>query len=364
MLLPLRLRLRSSSTAELPDPYLHNPWYRKSRQVKAALHLASAALPIRCCAGTNQELHQALSKLEAATAIVIDRSALATLLLTRNVALLKKISFPLKISYGTLRNLRQFYLDQRVSKEQGFVLKEGDRFIFRETDITQRRQYVDNIKELVDVLEEVATVEEGRAFASIAKHDRDRIKNVFGRSCGESIALAKAQGHVLWLDDLPLNHLAAGSYQVSTIWTQALASYFFDKELISEGEFYPLSFQLLKATYTSTRVVPNLLYYFGKKASWSTDDSNLASLLAWFSNADIPAQVNTWIASNVILHVMTTVSDQTIGDKFISAILTYIRARFDGQTLLEAFRGQIASEWTTHQIDIQRLDRLISECLQ
>ncbi len=35
MLLPLRLRLRlslrSSSTAELPNPYLHNPWYRKSK---------------------------------------------------------------------------------------------------------------------------------------------------------------------------------------------------------------------------------------------------------------------------------------------------------------------------------------------
>ncbi|MGD9722854.1 MAG: hypothetical protein AB7O59_22075, partial [Pirellulales bacterium] len=37
--LPLRLRLRSSGTREpkskqrYPNPYLHNPWYRKSRLV-------------------------------------------------------------------------------------------------------------------------------------------------------------------------------------------------------------------------------------------------------------------------------------------------------------------------------------------
>jgi hypothetical protein len=327
-------------------------------------HLASERIAIRCCRGTNAELAKSLEDLGQAKTIVVDASALATLFLSRSYRFLKDIPLQLVVSFGAYRSLRQLYIERLNSTGQGFLTKVGDRFVFQEENVEARQKYLDDFGEFIQLLESLALIEEGRAFAKIPREEREKIDHLFGRASGESIALAQADDRILWLDDLPLAQHAGATFGVRCAWTQSVLCHGYERTWLSEDVFATVSLELIQFGYTVTRLVPNIVCAAGKRANWSLSDRHFRTALSWFGNGDVPAARVAWAAANVIVDVMTIVVDPTQSDEIVAALLHEVSSRHDGQSLLKKFREDLDASWKTVAVDAERLKCVIDHAIK
>lgn len=326
-------------------------------------HLASERLAIRCCQESSDELSKALANIAKATTVVIDGSALATLFLSKSFRCLNDIPLQPVVSYGTYRALRQLYMERLNSGGQGFLGKVGDRFVFQKDDPEARNRYLENMAEFVGIIESKCKIVGGQDFAKISKQERDKVEHLFGRPCGESIALAMNDESVLWLDDLPVAQLSASTYRVKYAWTQAVICHGCESGWFSEDLLVTVSLELLQLGYTATQLVPKIVCDAGRRADWSLEDRHFRTALSWFGNGDVPPKRLAWVASNVVAIAMSEPSESIQGDKVILALLREVGGRHDGQTLLKQFCDSLDTGWKLVPVDIERLRGLIKQMI-
>ncbi|MDB5107245.1 MAG: Transcription elongation factor, GreA/GreB family [Candidatus Binatus sp.] len=231
--------------------------------------------PIKCCAGTAEELELALGAFERANAVVLDLTAIATLCMLGRLSLLATWPRQFVVSQSTLAELRRLAFEENLRLPPGFSASINGNGIGQRADI--------QLKGLADALQSVCRVRDGSVLASINAQRRDRMVGFFGRHGAESIVIASMPGHVLWTDDRILADFAKIEFGVRRVWTEAALQARAQAGNLDPTELATAGTKLAGWGYTFTTPSVETLMRAGTAAVWNPDQFPLKQALDQFA---------------------------------------------------------------------------------
>ncbi|MBI1904375.1 MAG: hypothetical protein HYS13_25040 [Planctomycetia bacterium] len=302
-------------------------------------HLAAdESLPIRCSSGTDDEYSAATEAVETRRPMIVDATALSTLLLTGFFRELHSLPFEFVVSSGTVVEFRRRYFAKLNSpSEGGFLTKNAHQYVLireRPEDIQAR---VGELLVFLDVIRSRMRCEEGLALAALAPDRRRRLVSLFGRPEAETIALAEQRGYVLWTDDLCGALVANDSQKVRRVWTEFVAKWAADNGKISSVSFNRLAVALLGFGYFYTRVSGELAVWCAAEADWEATHPSFAAVLKWLSNPFTKPQGIASVAA-VLLREAGRRTSALRADAVTLEILAKVNQRPDGKHIIDGLR--------------------------
>jgi hypothetical protein len=226
---------------------------------------------IRTCNGSAQEKAAALDALNSADAAVLDATAIATLGMLENPAVLNSWPTQLVVSQATVNALREAVAGLALeTTESGYIAKEGSRLVLTTEPAGRKQERVERLRCFVALLESRCRVETCPDVAGLPPDQRKVLIGVFGYHGVESIFLARSDRRVLWTDDWVVGAFAAGEYAVRRVWTQAALAWAADHGLGLDA-FIEASSKLTGWRYVFTGLNVGILVKCGALANWKPD---------------------------------------------------------------------------------------------
>ncbi len=256
--------------------------------IDALYHLAaSPGLPIRCCIGSLDEKASTLEALRSSERIVLELTALGTLLLLGVEQRLRDWPTRLVVSQGTIQELRGLIERRRLGRPSGRLVKVEKGYAFVEQDAEAWRSELARLEALMDFLESSCEVRGCRALAFLDAERRENLIKGFGQHGAESMLLASGPGHVLWTDDLVLAGIAKELFGVSRIWTQLAIEARVAAGSLDESVYLDASARLAGGGYEFTSLSRRIIARAGEMAEWDANRWPLEQALDQFGNENI-----------------------------------------------------------------------------
>lgn len=228
----------------------------------------SEDLPIRCCAGTDEELRATLTDLERCTEIVLDITALMAVKWLRLEECLA--SRRLVISHGTKQQVRSHIDDLRRngprrawhSPSPGLVRESRESANAYDVESARWEKFWDWVNSrcvAVDCPE----------LANVDAPTRDEWIESLGLPAAQSIALAAKPGRLLWTDDHAVFMLGSGELHIPRTWTQPLAMVQCATGEIGAEIATEITARLLGMRYVATRYDTDVVVKSAALARWN-----------------------------------------------------------------------------------------------
>jgi hypothetical protein len=280
-------------------------FYIASKKNKSMLetmnHIAGTPdIKLKCCEGSDEELESAANVIEKAKAVVLDSSAIVTLLFTRTYKIIKEFPVEIIISKGTIEELKSADILTFVSKEDVISYTAEGLVKTSAEDIEKARN---RVKELVRFMEDNCIIESGLIITQLEKTRRDKLLQLFGRPGVESMMLAAESERVLWTDDLATSLLAKTEFGCGRIWTQFVFEYFKTKKIVPSEVETELAVQLMGMEYYYTRPNVDIVMKAVEKGNWDTENYPLKQVLNWFGDEKVKLEGLFYIGSQVIKEI-------------------------------------------------------------
>ena len=253
---------------------------------EAVLNLAiSPSGLVKCCEGSREEYDRAAKTLESCSTVVLDMSAISSLLLLNELDILKNCSIDLVVSTNTVNELRRMIANKAPlgNWESATLLKTDTGHALLESSSEEKKFFVEKLRNLVDILESACKVEPCMSLAELEPEERDELLQVFGRYGAEAVLLARMPGAVLWTDDLVQAKLARTEYGVSRVWTQLVIEKCAESTIVKPEVFFDASAKLFGYGYYFTSLNPNTIRQAGIIAEWKIDKWPFSQALSFLA---------------------------------------------------------------------------------
>ncbi|MYE61432.1 MAG: GreA/GreB family elongation factor [Candidatus Dadabacteria bacterium] len=257
---------------------------------EAVLNLATSPSGlVKCCEGSREEYNSAAETLGSCSTVVLDMSAISSLLLLDELDILKNWSIDFVVSTNTVNELRRMIANKAPlgSWESATLLKTDTGHALSESSSEEKKFFVEKLRNLVDTLETTCRVESCIALAELEPEERDELLQVFGRYGAEAVLLARMPGAVLWTDDLVQAKLAKSKYGVSRVWTQVVIEKCVELSIVEPEVFFDASAKLFGYGYFFTRLNPNIIRQAGIIAEWKIDKWPFSQVLSFLAEEPV-----------------------------------------------------------------------------
>ncbi len=229
-------------------------------------------IEIRCCNGSATERDAAFAAMDSAEAVVLEASALATLGLLENPALLSGFPGELVVSQGTVNALRELVSEVAMqSGKGGYIVKDETGLALIEETEEKKRDRIGRLRRFVASVESRCRVEVCTEVAALPPDRRKVLAGVFGHHGTESILLARSNRRVLWTDDWVVAGFAVGEYGVRRAWTQAALGWAATRKGLNANHFQEASAKLIGWGYSFSGLNVGILVKCGILANWGPD---------------------------------------------------------------------------------------------
>jgi predicted Zn-dependent protease/transcription elongation GreA/GreB family factor len=208
---------------------------------------------IRCAPPQIEVLANTLATLGNKGTVVLDLTALATLLLlqiTRQV--LTSTAFRFVISPATFTELQQLRAQSRFSKAHGTMYYDKGQHYFTETTEEQSEEQKAAFEEYMQCVETNVNVISVPQLSTLTAERRDLLEKILGRYGLESALLALSPGYVWWTDDFAAGEVAKSELGVERVWTQAILEHTANLGLLDRGVVDEAYAKLVGFNYQST----------------------------------------------------------------------------------------------------------------
>jgi tetratricopeptide (TPR) repeat protein len=320
-------------------------------------------LRLWCREGTNEELEGVKTALTVMNEIVVDETALVTIM--QHERYKEVVKFPVKfiISEGTLHNIENWdILRYNPETMKGWVGKEGDKLVFTPSDPCQMTQEQLKARAFVDIIRKQFNVESGIIVSQLDSHKRNVDIELLGQPCLESIMLARKPGRVLWTDDLVTGIISQKTFGCQRIWTQIVFEYFAEKGIIAWDIAQSVTLNLLEWDYWFTSLNAKLALLAVEKSEWDIGKGPLKQVLRHFGKEDVVLNVGfanlakgflkgIWEkdtlgirAQALTLRMLTELAGRKGGGQFVTALNMYIPKLFGmdvitAKKVMDVFKG-------------------------
>lgn len=252
-------------------------------------HIASTeGLPLWCCVGSAEEQQDALSAFQAASEVVLELSALATLLRLDELQQLDRLEKTLLISQATMLRLRA--LAREVSDYKRLVgnfvaTPSGPRFVpIPEEEKEARANFIGRALRFT---EERFTIASTPELADMDPGERERMARVIGEPALESAVIASQGNRLLWTDDGVLAYLVRDRFNIRRIWTQAGLKGMVAAGRINGDAYTRASAKLLGWGYTFTGANPTVFHAAGMLADWRQESWPLKQAIEYLGLPEV-----------------------------------------------------------------------------
>jgi len=324
---------------------------------EAILHLANDPKSIVRCApdGYQQRLEAAIS-LAAATEVVLDLSAIATLFLCDAIDLVFKLNLPVIISQGCADEI-----DRITGKTNDGSPRAGlrfgwyeDRVVGVEVSEEQQAERDANFAEKLDKIRSIAVVEPCRELSRMPEDLKRPLIAIFGRYGAQAVLLAKKPGRVLWSDDFVQSSVVIKDHGGKPIWTELVVAQLEAKRLLTRHETLALISDLLNYRYESVTITPAIFVDSARRACLDPSVSPFNHVLTPF--AQIRINQNFFgIIAGIAMESVREIPDARERALLIRAFLSSLIVRRDRIRLLSliwgVFQG-ISPRWREEWIPI------------
>jgi len=319
---------------------LYSMAIKKGRSVIETMNYiaASPSLELKCCIGNDQEEIDAEECMSTATEIVLDASAIATLLFTQSYKHIVKMPYKFIVSEGTLNTIRQAeILHGDPESKAGSYSIEGFHVTTPE-DVMKARSSLEN---LLSFLKQSCTVIDGLVVAELEKEERDKYIDLLGRDCLESILLATQSKRILWTDDWPTTMLAQNRFGCYRIWTQFFFNYSSEKGVLDNNIVQDITVMLMQMGYYYTKPAIDTFMVAIEKSDGDINKAPAFQVFNWFSNPNVKPQGQFYITSNVIKRVWQETKLDSIAQQITIRILERLAQRPNGHFVIEGLNNNI-----------------------
>lgn len=272
-LLPV-LQANTQRVEEMDRLYQENPvtFHMLARGLRCSLfgamsHLMVAPdLDVRCTRSTQEEIQQLLATLEGGRKIIVETSAISTLLLLGETDVLSSLAGRLAIARATLDELRAHRREVETRGEGYLGLHDG-RLTMREIDEDSRIRYLGQIDHLLASLAECEVFHD-QEHDLITPADWDRLVNIGGAGAVESLHRAMHSGETVWCDDMVLA-LVANERGVRVAWTQLMCHHLMLRSEMEAERGCRISAKLVGARFVATNTNPGVYREAARLAMWN-----------------------------------------------------------------------------------------------
>ena len=246
-------------------------------------------VPVRCCIGSGEEREHAAKALRSCNTVVLDMSAISSLVLLDRLDILKEWPIDLVVSKSTANEFRQMIANESLldGQKSGVLIKTETGPALQERTAEQKEAYIKSLRHLVGVLEENCKIEACKSLAAMEPEKREILVKGFGQYGAEAILLSAAPGAVLWTDDHVQAGVASGEHGVSRVWTQFVIGAWVESGLVNPEAFFDASAKLLGYGYHFTSNNPQIVRQAGIIADWKVEGWPLSQVLSAFAQEDV-----------------------------------------------------------------------------
>jgi len=242
------------------------------------------------------------------------------------------------VSQGTLGAFRQVEsLHEDPESMVGSYTVDGFRPITPDDVVNAR----DKLIKLISFLEKNCTIIDGLVVAELEKERRDVLINILGRDCLESILLAAQADRILWTDDLATSALAQNEFGCYRIWTQFFVNHLLEERLLENNVVQDITVLLMQMGYYYTKPTIDTFMAAIEKSNNNLDQAPAFQVFNWFSDANVKAQGQFYIAAGVIKKAWQDIHIDHISQHITIRILERLVQRPKGYFAIEALRNGI-----------------------
>ena len=295
---------------------------------------------IRCCDGSAPEREAAQKTVNEQSSLVLDITAIATLILLDRVSLLRAFSGRLIVSSSTVAILEEMLRREESHREDslGFVRSVGDRpqFVMESEEARQRR--LKAFKELLDTVRTSCDVRRCLQLPYLDPDKRQTLVELFGPHGAESIILSCEPGSALWTDDLTVAGYARELYGVPRVWTHAVLQEMAKKGGLDESGYLEATAKLAGFGYFFTSINAASAVIAGRMAGWNPDRWPLKGSLRYLQVETIELSQSTKLARELILRMYNEDLLPETRNVAVIAVLEALGKRQSGMAAIRAVR--------------------------
>jgi tetratricopeptide (TPR) repeat protein len=272
-------------------------------EIHAAIHLASAdGQTFRCCVGTEAEDREAAAAFDAATEVVIDPTAVATVLLLGQIAVLEALEKQVVISHGTFGALQALHRDAK-SRERAFATFGAGptgQPAFTMAPEEQKKSAVEAAARLLDLASTRWRIVGSRQLADLEPGLRELLFKGFGEAALQSACIGAPVSRVLWTDDAAVAAMAKEQFGTRRIWTQSLLRRLVASRSIDDEACIKASAGLVALRYHFTSVTPEILRRAAQWADWLPDRLPMPQVLDYLTSPNTRTEDAAGLAASVV----------------------------------------------------------------
>lgn len=245
----------------------------------------SEELPVRACPGSTQGFDEVKLLVEQASSVVLEPTALATLALLEETAILDELPFRCCVTESTIQELKSAILvDSPARRAQGYMGYRDGHPTFQEVPEEEIIARLEQLKQLIDLLETKCEVIGGSDMARLPVEKRRFLMDHLARPSVESVAAASSRSVPIWTDDHLLLLLLREDLPTSHIWTQSVFLWAQSIGIVSRQRHSRTAARLFRYGYDFTSLNHETVVDTCEATGWRTDDEDLAAVLAQFGN--------------------------------------------------------------------------------
>ncbi|MGD0156646.1 MAG: hypothetical protein ABSB50_11135 [Terracidiphilus sp.] len=311
----------------------------KATCFEAVFYLSNdPASVIRCAPSDARERQTSAKALEEAQEVVLDLSAIATLVLTERTDFVAKLDRPIILSQGCAEEL-----DRLSGRRSDGSSRAGGRFAWHDNRVIMLEVTEESVLERERMLAEafagiraIAVVEPCRELAEMSQEKKDPLIKIFGRHGAQSILLARRPGRILWTDDFVQSSIAIKEYGGRAVWSELIAAHLEGRGRIDRATAVDFVTRLLGFRYETVAITPAILVNAAKVANWDRQKSPLSDALNPLVN--VPLDPSLFATIGAIATEMERELDPELRIKLIAMICRTFVNRADGLRLLGLIR--------------------------
>jgi transcription elongation GreA/GreB family factor len=308
-------------------------------------------------AGNDLELQQELQRVSAATAVLVESSALVTLESLGLLSKLKQRFLLVQVTQQTLDAIVETTMNIHSEKRTGHIFSDSPGHIqlveHSANEMNAEKEFYQRILDFVRSSAELVAPGAGQA---LGEYERTDIQTTLGTAAASTVAAASGTGILVYSDDLALRLAARNGHNVRSVWSQTLLQDLRDKGLITADEYHRAVVQLIEFGFHFVSVNQADLFWAIRESIWAPSP-RVARAFATLAGPDCALNDAVNVALDVLHQVWGEPVPRATKIAFLDLMIQVLVTGRNWAAVLNALKKRNATRsriWTNATTEIQQ----------
>jgi tetratricopeptide (TPR) repeat protein len=234
---------------------------------------------VRACLNDAEAHKRKVAHISAASTVVLDASAIGTILLLGLADSIASWRWTLSTTYSTRDLIEDFVRRHTDNRARGVFGRSGDRYVFE----TGPNDSWIALAASASKLREICTPLPVAELAKMEPPDRERLVSLHGLAGAESIVASTVEGRVLWSDDATMV-FTSERHGGAAAGVQAILQAAHERDHLAASRLHELTAQLLVLRYETTWFNDQVTHAAAQLAEYRPTHEPLSSIVKLLSD--------------------------------------------------------------------------------